>query len=90
MAQSTTCTVNTYAVSSYTAQFDDAVTPRVELEAGDIYRIPEDPDGTGMTADGREWSAFSRRMRDAGLRGEYSHTADVWDYYNLVRDEMAE
>lgn len=75
----------TWTVDSYTAQYDDAMRPRLTPEAGDRVRIPEDPQGTGTTCDGREIDAFRRRCRDAGVEmGDYLHTEDGYDVFEIV------
>jgi len=77
--------MNTYTIDSYTGKYDAAMRPS-EPEAGEVYRVPEDPNGSGQTTDGREWDAFRRLLSAAGLVGEYSHTEDGWDYYDLIID----
>ena len=78
----------TWTVAEYTAQYDDAIRPVAEPEAGDRVRFPEDPQGTGCTADGREADAFRRRCHEAGVcQGHYIDTEDGWDIYSIVRAE---
>jgi hypothetical protein len=70
----------TYTIDTYTAAWDDAVASRGGgLAAGDQYRHRSD-----SSPDGREIDAFGRRRSEAGLSGEYSHSEDGWDYYDLV------
>ena len=69
----------TYTIDTYTGQYDDATTPRVEPVAGETYRLP-----SRHAADGREAYAFALRVREARLCGEYSDSDDEWDYYELV------
>lgn len=74
-----------HTISEYTAQYDDA-NSAVRPRSGDQYKIPEDPDATGTTADGREWDAFKRRMQAAGVEcAGYSHSVDGWDYYDICQ-----
>lgn len=75
--------MTTHTICSYTGRFQAELCPAVAIEAGDFYRVPEDPDGTGTTADAREWDEFARAMRAAGLDGHYDHTANGWDYYRI-------
>ncbi len=76
--------MTTHTICSYTGSFHAAIRPAVAIESGDLYRIHEDPNGTGTTADAREWDEFARAMRAAGLDAEYDHTANGWDYYRIV------
>lgn len=68
-----------WIVGDYTARYDDAMTPRVELEAGEHVLAPEQPDG-------REWAAFRRRMHDAGLELRWCEhvSPEAGDLYELV------
>jgi len=79
--------IATYTLDTYTATWDNARTGG--LEAGETYAVPEDPNGTGCTVDGREIDAFRRCMRNAGLTAEYSHTEQGYDVYDLVSDRSA-
>jgi hypothetical protein len=47
-----------WIVSEYTAQYDDATTPRAEPQIGETVLCDERPDG-------RELDAFLRRAREA-------------------------
>ena len=76
--------MTTYTIADYTGSYQDALLPHPVIEAGDQYRVPEDPDSTGTTSDAREWDDFARHMRRAGLRGDYARTEGGWDYYDIV------
>ena len=69
-------------LNAYTSRYDDATTPRVELAAGESVLSLEQ-------GDGREWDAFQRRMREAGLRLEWDEyvSAEHGDLYELVEAE---
>lgn len=47
-------------IGSYTANFDDARTPRYSPRKGEHVRVSE-------SADAREWDAFQRRLKENRL-----------------------
>jgi len=69
-----------HVVNVYSSRYDDAITPRIELEAGDTVLTPEYPDA-------REWSSFRRRMVEAGLDLRWDEHVDcqLGDIYTLVQ-----
>lgn len=70
---------NTWTVDAYTAQYDDAITPRIELQIGDTVKFPMD-----ATPDGREQDAFFRRLSDVNGAIDFSHSDAGWDYFDII------
>jgi methylaspartate ammonia-lyase len=56
---------NIITINHYTATWDDQVTQRTTLRKGRIVRIDQQPDG-------REYDAFSRRLKENKLTIEWN------------------